>query len=92
VSGNRILTPSIMGFDALFVLLQTSLVFALGGADAAALPASVRFTFEFGLLLGAALLLFGTLLGSSRTDLRRMVLTGIILGVLFRSLPASSSA
>lgn len=86
VSGNRILTPSIMGFDALFVLLQTSLVFALGGAGTAALPASIRFGLEFGLLLGGALLLFGTLLGSGRTDLHRMVLTGIILGVLFRSL------
>ncbi len=86
VSGNRILTPSIMGFDALFVLLQTSLVFALGGVGAAALPAALRFSLEFGLLLGGALLLFGTLLGSGRTDLHRMVLTGIILGVLFRSL------
>nr|WP_245218787.1 iron chelate uptake ABC transporter family permease subunit [Rubellimicrobium aerolatum] len=86
VSGNRILTPSVMGFDALFVLLQTGLVFALGGVGAAALPALLRFGLEFGLLMGAALLLFGTLLGSARQDLHRMVLTGLILGVLFRSL------
>ncbi|TNC66608.1 iron chelate uptake ABC transporter family permease subunit [Rubellimicrobium roseum] len=86
VSSNRILTPSVMGFDALFVLLQTGLVFSLGGVGAAALPATARFALEGGLLMGAGLLLFGTLLGSRRPDLHRMVLTGLILGVLFRSL------
>ena len=31
VTANRILTPSIMGFDALYVLIQTVLVFTFGG-------------------------------------------------------------
>ena len=86
VSGNRILTPSIMGFDALFVLLQTALVFTLGGFGLSALPAGTRFGLEAALLMGAALVLFGTLLGGRRIDIHRTILTGIICGVLFRSL------
>ena len=31
VTANRILTPSIMGFDALYMLIQTGLIFAVGG-------------------------------------------------------------
>ena len=86
ISGNRILTPSIMGFDALFVLLQTGLVFGFGGFGLSSMAAEARFGIELALLLGAAMLLFGALLGGRRQDIHRMILVGIIFGVLFRSL------
>lgn len=86
ISGNRILTPSIMGFDALYVLLQTTLVFTLGGFGYAQIDPQLKFAFELGLMLIAALALFGTLLGHGRQDLHRLILTGVIMGVLFRSL------
>lgn len=85
LSNNRILTPSIMGFDALYLLLQTSLVFGLSGLGFAQLDPYWKFASEIALMLGASLLLFGTLLRNSQ-DLSRMILTGIIFGVLFRSL------
>ncbi|UMA63612.1 iron chelate uptake ABC transporter family permease subunit [Roseivivax marinus] len=85
VTGNRILTPAIMGFDALYVLIQTLLVFGLGGVGLAALDARVLFGAETALMLGAALLLFAWLLRRG-ADLNRLVLTGIIFGTLFRSL------
>lgn len=85
LTGNRILTPSIMGFDALYVLLQTALVFALGGFGFAALPPEGKFLAELALLTGAALLLFGALLGRGLQDLFRMLLVGVVFGVLFRS-------
>lgn len=86
VAGNRILTPSVMGLDALFVLLQTAAVFTLGGLGVAMIGPHLRFGIEAGLLLVAALALFGLLLGRGQSDLHRMVLAGIIFGVLFRSL------
>ncbi|PVB62574.1 iron ABC transporter permease [Labrenzia sp. 011] len=88
LTSNRILTPSIMGFDALYVLLQTGLVFLLGGLGYAAIPADAKFAFEVALLTGAALALFGSLLGSGLNDLFRMLLVGVIFGVFFRSLTA----
>ncbi len=35
ITGNRILTPSIMGFDALYMLIQTLVVFLFGSAQLA---------------------------------------------------------
>jgi len=86
VSRNRILTPQIMGFDALFIMVQTLLVAALGPIGFATLPAAPKFAVEVLMLVLASLLLFGTLLGSGARDIPRMILTGVILGVLFRSI------
>ncbi|WP_442885303.1 iron chelate uptake ABC transporter family permease subunit [Amaricoccus sp.] len=88
VTGNRILTPSIMGFDALYVLLQTALVFLLGGLGYAMLDARPKFLAETGLMMLASASLLGLLLGRGRHDLHRMLLVGVIFGTLFRSLAA----
>lgn len=86
ISGNRILTPSIMGFDALFVLMKTGLIFTLGAMGYAQLPHMLTFLGETALLMGAALLLFGSLLNRKRHDVQLMILVGVIFGLLFRSL------
>lgn len=86
VARNRILTPQIMGLDALFVFLQTALIAGLGPIGFAAVPSDLRFVLEVAVLIVVALLLFGTLLGRGAQDVARMILTGVILGVLFRSL------
>lgn len=83
---NRILTPSIMGFDALYMLILVVAVYFLGGQGYIQLPAELVFLVNVIAMTGAALLLFGTLLGSAQGDLMRMILTGIIFGTLFRSL------
>jgi iron complex transport system permease protein len=85
VSRNRILTPQIMGFDALYVLMQTALVAVLGLTGFASLPVALKFSAEVAVMIAAALLLFGTLMGRGAQDIPRLILTGVILGVLFRS-------
>lgn len=87
VTGNRILTPSIMGFDALYVLILSALVFYLGSGGYFALPDWGLFAVNTGTMVLAAIALFATLL-TPRLDIIRMVLTGIILGVLLRGLSA----
>lgn len=86
VSGNRILTPSIMGFDALYLLVQSALVFGLGGTGFVALEPRLKFLAEAVLMMLAAALLFAALLGRGRSDLFRLLLVGIVFGTLFRSL------
>ena len=88
VSGNRILTPAIVGFDALYGLILTGLVFFLGAQAAVRLPDMARFGLNTGLLMVGAVLLFGTLIAQTRGDLLRMILTGIIFATLFRALTA----
>jgi iron complex transport system permease protein len=85
VAANRVLTPSIMGFDALYVLMQTLLVVMLGNAGFAGLPAGGKFALDVGVMTALAVVLFGTLLAKGARDIPRMILTGVILGVLFRS-------
>ena len=86
ITANRILTPYIMGFDALYLLIQTSVVFLFGGLAYATMGANYKFGLEVSIMLLASLLLFSSLLLKAQADLYRMVLTGVILGVLFRSI------
>ncbi|MFS8037180.1 iron chelate uptake ABC transporter family permease subunit [Xanthobacter sp. AM11] len=81
---NRILTPAVMGFDALFVTVQTGLVFALGTA-AAGLDPRLRFAGEALALAGVTLALFRWLF-DGRHGFHLVVLSGLVFGVLCRSL------
>lgn len=86
VASNRLLTPGIVGFDALFVFIQTGLVLMLGGTGYAALPPLAQFGAETSVLVVAALVLFVVMLRKGSDDILRLILTGVILGVLLRGL------
>jgi iron complex transport system permease protein len=85
VCANRIITPSIMGLDALYVFCQTALVFALSGFGFAGIDPRLHFLGNFTAMTSLALALFLPML-RRRFDLTLMLLTGVVLGVLFRSL------
>ncbi|RWP45893.1 MAG: iron ABC transporter permease [Mesorhizobium sp.] len=85
VCANRIITPSIMGLDALYVFCQTALVFALSGFGFAGIDPRLQFLGNFTAMTSLALALFLPML-RRRFDLTLMLLTGVVLGVLFRSL------
>ncbi len=86
ITNNRILTPSVMGFDAMYVLIQTALVFLLGTQRMMALSPQLRFVIEVVLMVSFAALLYRWLFGGPRRSLHLLVLCGLIFGVLFRSL------
>lgn len=86
VTQNRLLTPGIVGFDSMFVLIQTVLVLLLGGAGYAQLPEVPQFLIEAGCLALAGSALFGLVLRRGADDMTRLVLTGVILGILMRGL------
>lgn len=87
VTANRILTPSIMGLDALYLFGQTALVFLLGGLGYATLDGGVKFGIEVLLMIALAMILLRPLL-KARMDMNLMLLMGVTLGLLFRSLSA----
>lgn len=86
VAANRVITPWIMGFDRLYILLQSLMVAMLGISAATSMPVALKFTGETALMVLFSVILFSTLLGRGSRDIDRMILTGVILGVLFRSL------
>jgi iron complex transport system permease protein len=87
VTANRILTPSIMGLDALYLFGQTALVFTLGSLGYASLDGGVKFGAEVLLMIALAMGLLWPLL-RTRMDMNLMLLMGVTLGLLFRSLSA----
>lgn len=85
VTANRVLTPQIMGLDALYLFGQMVLVVALGSVGFVALDPRMKFAGEACLMMVMALLLFMPML-RRRFDVGLLLLTGVVLGVLFRSL------
>ena len=86
VTNNRILTPSIMGFDALYVLIQTAIVFFLGIGALGTLNPQAQFAVEVLVMVGFSGLLFQWLFLGEERSLHLLVLVGIVFGILFRSL------
>ncbi|WP_136587537.1 iron chelate uptake ABC transporter family permease subunit [Microbacterium hydrothermale] len=85
-TANRILTPSIMGFDALYVVMQTALVFFFGSAALSATDGLAKVIVQSVLMVGFATLLYGWLFAGRRGNLHVMLLVGVVLGVGFGSL------
>lgn len=79
-TNNRIITPSIMGFEALYVAVQTASVFFLGVAGVVALQGVPQFALQLTIMVVFAMLLYGWLLSGKYGNMQVMLLVGIILG------------
>ncbi|MFW3579344.1 iron chelate uptake ABC transporter family permease subunit [Vagococcus fluvialis] len=82
ISQNHFLTPSILGFDSLYVLIQTVLFFILGQSRQGD---PKLFIFNIVIMVILSVLLFSTLLKKEKQDLFLLLMIGMILGTLFRS-------
>ncbi|MCW2473545.1 iron chelate uptake ABC transporter family permease subunit [Candidatus Symbiopectobacterium sp. NZEC151] len=85
VTNNRILTPSIMGFENLFVLIQTLIIFMFGAKGIPWVGVSGKFLCEALLLVMFSAVLYRWLFLGRRDNLHLVLLVGIICGTLFRS-------
>ncbi|GAA1780426.1 iron chelate uptake ABC transporter family permease subunit [Agromyces lapidis] len=83
-TGNRILTPSILGFDALYTLMQTALVFVFGMA-ATQVEGPAKILVQSLAMMLFATLLYGWLFSGRRQNLHVLLLVGVVLGVGFGS-------
>lgn len=85
ITHNRILTPAVMGFESLYLLIQTALVFSLGSDFNWFDSRVLRFSAEALMMLGFVMLLYRGLFHRNQ-DLHRLLLVGIVFGVLFASI------
>lgn len=86
VTHNRIITPAIMGFDALYVAIQTSLLFFLGANEFINLSKMSKYLLDIGVMIIVFLTLFQWLFIKANRSIFLLALTGIVLGIFFRSL------
>ncbi|WP_293781303.1 iron chelate uptake ABC transporter family permease subunit [uncultured Aeromicrobium sp.] len=80
VTNNRIITPSIMGFESLYRVIQTGAVFFFGIAGASIVQGVWQFVAQVVLMIGFAAFLYGWLLSGKYANLQLMLLIGIIIG------------
>ncbi|EUJ32609.1 iron chelate uptake ABC transporter family permease subunit [Listeria cornellensis] len=86
ITQNKILTPSIMGLDSLYMLLQTSLVFIFG-SQALMRAGSGRWNFFLSvvLMMGFALVLYWLMFKRNGRNIYFLLLVGIVCGTFFSS-------
>lgn len=85
VTQNRILTPSIMGFDAMYVLMQTLLMWFFGGTAIAATDGLLKLVAQTALMVIMATMLYRWLFSGRFASLYLLLLVGVVLGMAFDS-------
>ena len=80
VTNNRIVTPSIMGFESLYVAVQTSSVYFLGAAGILAVQGRIQFVLQIGAHGRLLAALYGWLLSGRFGSIHVMLLIGIVIG------------
>ncbi|MEM9204315.1 MAG: iron chelate uptake ABC transporter family permease subunit [Actinomycetota bacterium] len=88
ITGNRILTPALIGLDSLYILIQSVSVAMFGALTVVRFDERIRFAFAVAVMIAFVLILNAVFLRRTLTDLPLLVLGGIVLGGMFSSLTA----
>lgn len=86
VTSNRIVTPSILGFEALYGLINTAAVFIFGAVGAAMTRGLLSYIFQVIVMVAFATMLYTWLLGSKFKNVHTMLLVGVVMGTGLASL------
>lgn len=82
LAGNRILTPAVMGYEAMYLLWQSLLILTLGTASLAALGQHGNFAISVLIMVGWSLLLQRWLFRDGRGDVWLLLLVGLVLTMI----------
>lgn len=85
-TNNRIITPSLLGFEALYSTIHTSTIFFFGARAFINLNNIESFVFQVIAMVALCLVLYGWLLSGKYGNLQLMLLVGVIMGTGLRSL------
>ena len=86
ITNNRILTPSILGLDSVYSFFQTIVVFIFGSGSIVMSNKNLNFGLSLiGMLLISALL-YKVVFSKRDSNIMHLLLVGLIVGTLFRSL------
>lgn len=86
ITNNRILTPSVIGLDSLYLLIQTLVVYFFGSTTLFFQDKNVQFIVNVGIMVAFASLLYRVLFRREDRSIYFILLVGIICGTLFRSI------
>lgn len=86
VTNNRILTPSIIGFDSMYTLMQTLMVFVFGGTVIAHTEGIPKLLAQTALMVVFATILYRWMFAGKIGSLFLMLLVGVVIGLAFDSI------
>jgi iron complex transport system permease protein len=87
VTNNRILTPSILGLDSLYIFVQTISVFLFGTSSIFMMNKNMNFIVSVGVMLIGTLILYKLLFKKDGSNnIFFLLLVGTVLGTLFKSM------
>lgn len=86
ITHNRILTPSVMGFDSLYLLTQTIIIFIFGSRSLIMMSSYWNYLLSIGAMVLFSLLFFRLLFKDEKSNIYFLVLIGMILGTFFSSI------
>lgn len=85
ITNNQILTPSVLGLDSLYVLVQTVIVFLFGSTNTFIINKNYNFVLNVFVMVIASILLYKVLFEQGKNDIFFLLLVGMIFGTLFKS-------
>lgn len=85
VTNNQILTPSVLGLDSLYMLLNTALVFFLGSTNQWIANANYHFLLTLVVMLGCSIGFYQLIFKNRSQNIFFILLVGIVVGTLFQS-------
>ncbi|MEK5037019.1 iron chelate uptake ABC transporter family permease subunit [Sporosarcina sp. FSL K6-3457] len=85
ITNNRIITPSLLGFESLYSTIQTSTIFFFGAGALINFSGVGSFAFQVAVMVLMSLILYGWLLSGKYGNLQLMLLVGIVIGTGLRS-------
>ena len=86
VTNNKILTPSVMGLDSLYLFIQTVIVFFFGSKQLTMMTGMKSYFLSLGTMLIFSFFLFLLLFWKEGKSVYFLVLAGMIIGGLFNGL------
>jgi iron complex transport system permease protein len=86
LTNNRILTPSIIGLDSLYLLFQTFIMFVFGSSSRLVRNAELNFLLSAACMLVFVAVLYRLMFKREGRHLYFLLLVGLVLGTLFGSL------
>ena len=86
ITNNRVITPSLLGFEALYSTIHTSTMFFFGASTFLSFSGVGSFVFQVVAMVLMCLILYGWLLSGKYGNLQLMLLVGVIMGTGLKSL------
>lgn len=86
ITNNRILTPSVLGLDSLYVLIQTLSIFLFGSLQTSMVSKNMNFLLTVMVMMLFAGILFKMMFSKREQNIYFLLLVGIVIGTLFNSL------